>query len=541
MRSVRGKHPERLLIIMKTGKTSVIIGSAVHLALVIHPGATCANAGVAVSIGQNFTGSTDSLNFYADPSGAVSKDYFVEFNTDAFAVYSKTDGSAVQTLSRQSFWSHSGVTIPSTYGFSTPRVVYDPTVQRWFVAQAAGDTEAQLLLAVSATGDPTGAWNGALIVGGVGVSNAAFFVNLGLDSHGVCVSGAFAPAGSAPTGCTLLSFPKTNLLLIPPIITNRTFFGPLSAASYGYNVKPAICLDGSAGGDVLATAGRGMSGDNNSALFAFAVHNAAGPGPATLGSPRTMAVPTYAITANGALQPDGSDNLDDWNAAFTCNAQRVGNVLLGAASVQVGAHAGLRWYRVNATNYTLLESGTISDPTLDLYYPSIAANTNGTIVIACNASGANTFVSSFATVGQTVNGVTTFAGLLLLKAGVASYQNLDSQGNNNWGRFSTTCVDPTYPNIFWTINAYAADANTWSTQITQLLTSPSPQLSIANSGSNLLLSWPVTAVPFQLQSVPNLTSTNSWSAVVPAATTNGATVSVLTPATNSRSFFRLSQ
>ena len=33
---------------------------------------------------------------------------------------------------------------------------------------------------------------------------------------------------------------------------------------------------------------------------------------------------------------------------------------------------------------------------------------------------------------------------------------------------------------------FASGTNTWSTQITQLLTSPSPQLAIGNAGTNLL-------------------------------------------------------
>ena len=125
------------------------------------------------------------------------------------------------------------------------------------------------------------------------------------------------------------------------------------------------------------------------------------------------------------------------------------------------------------------------------------------------------------------------------RAGIASYQNLDS-GSLWWGRFSTTCVDPTDPNVFWTINSYAAGPTTWATQITQLLTSPIPSLSIANTGGNLLLSWPVTEVPFQLESAMDLGTSSSWSPVT-QTTTNGATVSVLLSATNSSGFFRLVQ
>jgi len=160
-------------------------------------------------------------------------------------------------------------------------------------------------------------------------------------------------------------------------------------------------------------------------------------------------------------------------------------------------------------------------------------------VLAFNGSGTNAFVSCYAVVGQTLNDVTTFGNPLLLQAGTASYQNpLSGSQYSNWGLYSTTCVDPADRNVFWTINAYAYDPTTWATQITQLLTSPSPQLSIANTGTNLLFSWPVTAVPFALVSAPRLGENASWSPVTPQPMTNGITVSVTMPAPNTGAFFR---
>lgn len=216
-------------------------------------------------------------------------------------------------------------------------------------------------------------------------------------------------------------------------------------------------------------------------------------------------------------------------------------MLFAAGVTQVGPRVAIRWYSLSATNHMLLETGTISDPSLDLYWPSIAANTNGAVVLAFNGSGTNTFPSCYAAVGQTVNGVTTFGNLLLLKSGVASYQNLDPSGDNLWGRYSTVCVDPADPNIFWTINAYAAGPRIWATQITQILTSPTPQISLSNAGGNLGLSWPVTTVPFQFQSAADLTDTNSWQPVLLPPATNGTAVSLVVPATNASAFFRLVQ
>jgi hypothetical protein len=101
---------------------------------------------------------------------------------------------------------------PGAYGRSTPRVVFDPTVQRWFVAEDAGPTsgpEDYALLAVSASPDPTGAWNGVSIPRNLSGNNFSGWMNMGVDAQGVYLALVAADNSTgAAVGCTLLSFPK---------------------------------------------------------------------------------------------------------------------------------------------------------------------------------------------------------------------------------------------------------------------------------------------------------------------------------------------
>jgi hypothetical protein len=53
-------------------------------------------------------------------------------NQDRFAVYSKANGNVVQTMDLSQFWTNAGVVAPPLG--TGPRVVFDPTVQRWFAA-----------------------------------------------------------------------------------------------------------------------------------------------------------------------------------------------------------------------------------------------------------------------------------------------------------------------------------------------------------------------------------------------------------------------
>ena len=152
----------------------------------------------------------------------------------------------------------------------------------------------------------------------------------------------------------------------------------------------------------------------------------------------------------------------------------VGGVLFAVQDTQVGGRSAIRWYRVDAASGTLLESGTVSDPNLDFSYPSIAANEEGVIVIGFDGSGLARFVSSYAIVGETVAGLTTFGVPLLLKEGVANYHYAPVSGVSRWGDYSATSVDPEDSTRFWTIQQYVSAPDVWSTQITELRVIPEP-------------------------------------------------------------------
>jgi len=506
-----------------------------------------ASAVLVVSVGQNFIGSTLGQNSTAippDPNGAAGPNHFVEFINGRYAVHAKTDGSVLQSVSDLAFWSRAGVSIPRSFDVSDPRIVYDPSVQRWFASAVDFDPSGAVntnhfLLAISASADPTAAWKGVSLTSDPVGNNFADFPTLGLDAQGVYLSGDMFDASGNPIGATLFSIPKTDLLAASPTAANHTWFNILSYTSRGYILQPTICTDGGETGDVLAAGDLGIDFLPHSTLIGSTVHNAAVAGGATLGAPTTITVTPYLVPIDPP-QPDGTTNLDDGDARLSAIVQCVGGVLYAVQGTEVDNRAAVRWYRLSAANFSVLESGTITDPVLDLFYPSIAATTNGTVVIGCNGSSLTNYVSAYAIVGETIGGVTTFGKLTLLRSGTASYQNTDSSGISRWGDYSTTSVDPADPTHFWTIQMYASGPSTWSTQISELVTAPL-LLSLSSSGTNVLVSWPSAAGDFQLQSSTNFMAASMWSAVQLSPTTNGNSISLLVPAVGIQQFFRLAQ
>ena len=514
-----------------------------------------------MSIGQNFTGGSDA-NTYATPpdcNGVIGPGYFVEFINGSFTVYNKTNGQSVKSVSDLHFWSNAGVVLSTDAGVSDPRIIYDPLSQRWFASMvdfdanaASGDPSLEsndFLLAVSAGSDPRGSWHGFLFQADPDNGTFADFPTLGVDNNAVYLSGDMFHGETNPVGPSLLSFPKADLLAATPTIANRTWFGVMDYDVRGEVLQPANCFDGSSSGKILSVTDIGNDSSPHSNLVSFAVQNASGPG-ATLTASTFIPTLPWVVPDSAYLsapcfapiQPDGTGTLQANEARLSAKVYTVGGILYAVHNTYFNNHIAIRWYRVRAADNVLLESGTIADPDLDLFFPSIAANAYGVIVIGFNGCGISTFISCYAMAGQTINGVTTFGSRLLLKSSATSYHDLYEEfgltDTSRWGDYSTTSVDPSDLNRFWTIQMFPSDTDVWSMQITELLTTPQATLTIKPVGTNVMISWPILA-GFQLQSATNLASPILWSNVTQAPQTNGSQASLTLPASIGRQFFRL--
>ncbi len=533
--------------------------------------AVAAQGQATIQIGLNYTGSSYLLNSQAlppDPNGVIGPGRFMEFINGSVAVYNRTNGASVQRKSDLKFWADAGLNV-SAIAISDPRVIYDPTTQRWFATQVDFDpgasdptTEANdFLLAVSTTSDPTKPWKAFVIPSDPDNGFFADFPTLGLDSNAVYISGDFY-SSSVPQGPGLVSIPKADLIAATPTITNLTWYGVMDYNVRGDVLQPAVCFDGSASGSILAMGDIGSDSNPHSNIVWFSVQNGGGRSP-TLSAPVSLTVDPYQVPDNDDLgvpqfvapQPDGTTLLQANDGRFCAKVFAVGGVLYAVHTTELNGRMAIRWYRIRAADQTLLEQGTIADPNLDLFFPCIAANQYGTVVIGCNGSSLSTYISCYAYAGQTVNGQTTFGSSTLLQSGVVNYHDendiigdlLGSPTPSRWGDYNTLSVDAADPTQFWTIQMYPSGIDTasgfdegiWSTQITQLIVTTPPALAIVPSGINVLVSWPLYASSYQLFSATSLAPPAAWSSVTQQPVTNDLVISVTIPHTGSSKFFRL--
>ena len=105
------------------------------------------------------------------------------------------------------------------------------------------------------------------------------------------------------------------------------------------------------------------------------------------------------------------------------------------------------------------------------YYPSIAVNANGEVVIGFSGSSSSTYVGAYAVTG-TFNGTTTTRQPQLLKAGSGPYYLTNGGASNRWGDYSAVVLDPNDQDTFWVVQEWASTVgtdvanSTWLTEFT---------------------------------------------------------------------------
>ncbi|MCX6553370.1 MAG: hypothetical protein NTY02_20585, partial [Acidobacteria bacterium] len=143
---------------------------------------------------------------------------------------------------------------------------------------------------------------------------------------------------------------------------------------------------------------------------------------------------------------------------------------------------GCEWIELSLSGdvAALSQSGRVYDPASTdprfYYYPSLAVNGLGSVVMGFSGSKSSEFAGAF-TCGRLAGDPAGAIGAIsVVKSGEAEYLRTDGEGHNRWGNYSATTVDPADDLTVWTIQEYArSDGDLWSTWILPLK-SPAPTL-----------------------------------------------------------------
>ena len=420
-----------------------------------------------------------------DTMGAVGPNHFMEVINSSVAIYNKT-GTRLSHVSLDSFFtaSFSGTTYPRNGSFD-PRVLYDRRSGRWFaIVLERGNpsgTQNHVILAVSASSDPTGSWYKYLIAVGVPSGTYTYFSDfdtLGTDDNGVYVAVRIFPS-TGSTYAKIAAMPKTSLL--SGTASTVSFF--TSITDMWSTPQPAHNQD------PVSSSGSAWFVSSSTTVYANVNYRRltwSGGTPSLDSSSSAATTPAYggdplnapALGSTTAINV-GDDRLQmaviRGTNLWTCRA--VGLDSSGGSGT--ATRTGCEWLQLALTtgSATLVQSGRVYDSAASnpryYYYPSIMVNGQGHAAMGFSGSSSTEYVGSYFTGRLSGEAAGTMGSIVQIKAGQASYLQLDSSSRNRWGDYSYTSLDPNDDMSLWTIQEYASStANIWGTWVARLQAPP---------------------------------------------------------------------
>ncbi len=425
---------------------------------------------------QSWAGQTASGFTPLDPCGAAGPNNYVQMiNATTFKVYSKT-GTAQLTGTLGNLW-----TPHQTYNDGDPIVLYDKAADRWFFSQFGDNDGAAgnyVHIAISQTGDPTGAWYTYTFT-------APFFpdyLKFSVWQDGYYMTCNSNSAGASPT---IFVFERTKMLAgnsaarmltktYAPSYNSGWFFIPLTADG-GDGALPAT----GAPCPIFSYSDNGWGSGYTDAInvFHIAVNWTPTTPTATVTAAGTIAAAafdaSYDSNWNDVSQPGTTEKLDGIGGALMFRAQY--KIFSGYNSVVLcwgvkisSTQRGIKWCELRQTggttsSWTMYQEGIFAPATDNRWMGSISQDNNGSIALCYLRDNATSMYPSLYYTGRrSCDPLGTFTvAETLVKAGTASQST--STGNRD-GDYAETWLDPDGV-TFWNTGMYIGSGGSQQTQI----------------------------------------------------------------------------
>lgn len=391
-----------------------------------------------------------------DPSGAVGPNHYVQMVNSVYQIFDKS-GTALTTPA----------TLGSLLGGGNagdPIVMYDKFADRWFLSQFSYQNE--LIVAVSQTPDPTGAYN---------------LYTFGLTSfpdypkYSVWSDGYYITANKSGENAFVME--RDKMLAGDPTAQIIGFTIPSLSTGGFFSVLPATASS------TLPVAG------TPNYLFYFQDDAWAGgtdhlkiwevnvdwttTSNSSISAPQSLTVTPFDSEFNSnwndISQPGTSSKIDAVPGAlmYMGHYRSFNNynaiVLNHTVDVNGADLAGIRWYELRQTGmgpWTLHQEGTFNPDTENRWMGSIAMDYQGNIGLAYSVSGATTYPS----LKYTGRYASDPLGQMTLNEEIIVNGNSVQTSSNRFGDYAQMTIDPTDDATFWFTGEYLA-SNEWKTRI----------------------------------------------------------------------------
>jgi hypothetical protein len=395
-----------------------------------------------------------------DTDGAVGPNHLMVAVNSQVAIQDRT-GTTLSTVTLAGFWSSLGV--PDAFD---PRVIYDPYGQRWIFSAGSGEESsgAAILIGVSQGTDPTAGWNLYRIPVDPSGADWGDYPTLGFNKNWIVVqANLFSVSGNAFDRSVIWAFDKADLYAGGAgkytVLQPSSGFTQLPATTYDPDLATMYLLESKSGGEAKLRLDT-ITGPVGAEVLTVGVAFPVGLAPWQSFSP----------TLNFAPQLGSAELIDTDDDRMQSCVYRNGS-LWASHTVYLPAtgtptRTAAQWWQISTAAGgfgDVQQFGRVDDPGgANFYaYPTLAVNRNNDVMIGYTQFGPGLYPSAGYSTRLAADAANTMEAGTTLKSGEAPYFKDFGTGDNRWGDFSSTVVDPVDDISMWTIQEYAGTGNMW--------------------------------------------------------------------------------
>jgi len=425
------------------------------------------------TVGENFAG-ISNLSGVAPPDtdGDVGLNHYMQMVNLSFQIWDKNGNSLYGPAASSTLWD--GFTGPWTgTNDGDPIVLYDEYSDRWIATQFSLPNYPSgpfyELIAVSETGDPTGAWYRYAYE----FADMPDYPKFGIWPDGYYFTiNQFASGSGQWAGAGVCVLDRAAMINGDPNAEMQFFdlgtgYGSLLPADADGSLQPA------------AGSPNYLANMSTNLLRIWEVNiDWANSTNSTISLVKTLSTQSFSYSGITINQPGTSQTLDPLSTRLMYRLQyrNFGSyeVMLTNHSVNANGsgQAGVRWYELRnyGSGWNIYQQGTFAPADGDnRWMGSVAMNGNGDIGIGYSVSSSSTYPSiRFA--GQTASNSGT--GILDITEGSIKEGSSSQTGVNRWGDYSMMSIDPSDDQTFWYTTEYSNGGWSWRTQIASFTFAP---------------------------------------------------------------------
>lgn len=429
--------------------------------------------------GQLDDGTTSGFSYAPNVSGAVGPNHLFTLS-DTQAVVQGRDGSAISSMTSVTFWTpvYAG---PLFYS----RVNFDNVSDRWIATARSGVATPtytmRVLLAVSATDDPTGAWNYYSIDPDPTLLQFPDWTPHGYNQNWVTITAnMFNVTGGAFAGAKMWVCNKADALAGGPLTVSVFPTGyPVTVHGTGSaSLMPTRDMDGSSATMYLVN-----DGFTGGGIFLLQITVISGTGAAPvasgiLGSPFAPATSSFHhVSVNFSSTQLTMAQLAPEARFISPFSIRMASALVRNGKIWASHTGGnlplpvdetrVSWYQIDPTlpfaassapapNGMILQNAQIgAGATNAQIVPSLAVNCAEDAIIGFSSGNSTKYPEASYAFRLGSDPVNTTNPIRLLKAGESNYWKTLAGTTSPWGLASSSAVDPRNDGALWTLQQYA--------------------------------------------------------------------------------------